>query len=606
MDKNGVFLCSGCGIGEALDLDAVVGVADECGATVTLTHETLCDQAGLDAIKAAVSENELDGLLVCACSARAKKKEFASLGFDAAGMYRMSFREQCTWSHPANDEDTQMLAEDLVRMGMARMNGAKAIEPLTEEISDTVLVVGGGRTGMEAALAAAGLGQPVVLVERSDALGGRLALQKSMLPEEPPYDAPIENIIPELVDEVTGHDGIKVLTTTTIGDIKGQPGQFRVTLAGSGDLEMTVGAIVQATGSMPYDASKLEHLGYAASPDVVTSSELEEMLVAGKIAKPSDGAAPNRIVFIQCAGSRDPDHLKYCSSECCATTLRQVAEVAKASPDTEVAVIYRDIRTPGQMEYFFLGVQESAGMMMTRGDVEKVEVNGKLSIHLTNSLLGEQAMIEADLVVLAVGQVPTTADGELIRKLHDARDQAEHSESSKVREESAKLAEELALHEGTEILNLEYRLGPDLPSLAYSFPDSHFICFTFTHGASPIRRGRHGRGLEGRPVHRDGQTGRGGPPAIRRPRLPGLLPPALHAVQTLHRGVPLRHPQRGREGQSGVQPAQVPPMRHLHGRLSRENHQLPGLHGSHGRRDDQGHGGARGLRREAPHRGTHV
>jgi len=479
MDKNGVILCSGCGIGDAIDLDAVIEVADENGATVTLTHEALCEQAGLDAIKETVSENELDGLLICACSGRAKKKEFASLGFDSASMYRLSFREQCAWSHEANDEDTQMLADDLVRMGLARMGGAKPIEPLAEEISDTVLVVGGGRTGMEAALAAAGMGLPVVLVEKSDALGGRLALQKSMLPEEPPYDAPIENLVPGLVAEVTGNDGIKGLTTTTIGDIKGQPGQFKVTLAGSGDIEMTVGSIVQATGSMPYDASKLEHLGYGASPDVVTSSEFEEMLVAGKIAKPSDGSAPKRIVFIQCAGSRDENHLNYCSSECCATSLRQVAEVKDMAPDTEVAVVYRDIRTPGQMEYFFLGVQKSAGPMMTRGDVEKVEANGKLSIHVTNSLLGEQAMIDADLIVLAVGQVPTAADGELVRELHDSRHQAEHSESSQVRETSAARAEELAAHEGTEILNLEYRQGPDLPALKYGFPDSHFICFPY-------------------------------------------------------------------------------------------------------------------------------
>jgi quinone-modifying oxidoreductase subunit QmoB len=83
------------------------------------------------------------------------------------------------------------------------------------------------------------------------------------------------------------------------------------------------------------------------------------------------------------------------------------------------------------------------------------------------------------MVVLATGMVPNSADGEAIRELHDARDRAENSESSQVRADSAKLAEELAHHEGTEILNLEYRQGPDLPVLRYDFPDSHFICFPY-------------------------------------------------------------------------------------------------------------------------------
>jgi quinone-modifying oxidoreductase subunit QmoB len=117
--------------------------------------------------------------------------------------------------------------------------------------------------------------------------------------------------------------------------------------------------------------------------------------------------------------------------------------------------------------------------MVTRGEVERVEANGKLQVHVANSLLGEQVVLDADLVVLAVGMVPNSADGELIRELHDSQHQAEHADSSQVREDSAKRAEELVDHQGTEILNLEYRQGPDLPTLSYGFPDSHFICFPY-------------------------------------------------------------------------------------------------------------------------------
>jgi quinone-modifying oxidoreductase subunit QmoB len=323
------------------------------------------------------------------------------------------------------------------------------------------------------------MGHSVVLVEKADALGGRLAAQVSVFPEEPPYEEPQENTTPKLIEELSSNDHIKVLTSTTISKIHGQPGQFKVSLNGSSGLEVTVGSIVQATGATPYDAGKLGHLGYGASPDVVSPQELEKMLVDGKLSCPSDGRTPQRVIFIQCAGSRDPDHLIYCSSECCATTLRQVAEIKKIDPKIQSAVVYKDIRTPGHMEYFFLGVQKTAEMMMTRGEVEKVEANGRLSVHVSNSLLGDNVVLDADMVVLAVGMVPNSADGELIRELHDARHNAEHSESSQVREDMAKRAEELASYEGTEILNLEYRQGPDLPALRYGFPDSHFICFPY-------------------------------------------------------------------------------------------------------------------------------
>jgi quinone-modifying oxidoreductase subunit QmoB len=108
-----------------------------------------------------------------------------------------------------------------------------------------------------------------------------------------------------------------------------------------------------------------------------------------------------------------------------------------------------------------------------------VSANGKLSIQLSKSMLGDNVALDSDLVVLAVGMVPNAADGELIRELHDSRHQAEHAESSQVRKNSAARAEELAHHEGTEILNLTYRQGPDLPALRYSYPDSHFICFPY-------------------------------------------------------------------------------------------------------------------------------
>ena len=481
MDKIGVFLCTGCGIGEALEVDDVIEAANEHGCASTLTHECLCAPEGLDAIRGAVGENELDGILVAACSERAKTQEFNALTVDGPSMFRVALREHCAWplKDAEEDEDKTLAAKDMLQMGLARLDGVKAIEPLSEEISETVLVVGSGRAGLEAALAAEGLGHPVVMIEKDNKLGGLLASQKSIAPEEPPYDAPQPNPVPGLLEEINTKDQIKVLTDTSIVKIDGQPGQFKVQLNGSSGLEMTVGSIVQTTGAKPYDASNLDHLGYGASPDVVTSQEFEKMLVDGAIACPSDGRTPKRVAYIQCAGSRDENHLPYCSSECCVNTLRQMMEVKKIDPAIENAVIYKDMRAPGHMEYFFLAAQKEAEGMMTRGEVTKVEANGKLTIQVKDSMLGGDVAIDADLVVLAVGMVPASADGELIRELTDSRNQAEHSESSQVRETSAARAEELKDHEGTEILNLDYRQGPDLPTLKYGFPDSHFICFPY-------------------------------------------------------------------------------------------------------------------------------
>jgi quinone-modifying oxidoreductase subunit QmoB len=211
----------------------------------------------------------------------------------------------------------------------------------------------------------------------------------------------------------------------------------------------------------------------------VTSHELEQMLAEKRLRRPSDGTLPRRVVFVQCAGSRDPKHLPYCSAECCGVTLRQVAVIERDHPEVETVTVYRDMRTPGQAERFYAAVQSRPGRLFTRGEVEAVEGNGRLSVRLSDSLLGPGVVLDADLVVLAVGMVPNSADGEAIRALHDAQRRVEKGESEIQREEARKSVEKLRPHEGTEILNLEYRQGPDLPVLRYGFPDSHFICFPY-------------------------------------------------------------------------------------------------------------------------------
>ncbi len=481
MDKVGVFLCTGCGIAEALDVEALAAAASDAGAADCTTHPCLCEPEGVALVREALGGDGLHGVVLAGCSQRSRADAFRFAPATTL-VDRVPLREQVVWTHPPGNEDTQALAEDILRMGVAKVAKQKLPTPLAEEIDDTVLVVGGGLTGLQAASAAAAMGHPVVLVEASDRLGGHLAEAREEVPDRPPYDRLRPSRLRDLVGAVEDDPRVRIVKGAQLRSITGQPGQFQVEVACAGGGEsFTAGAIVQATGARPYDASNLGHLGYGEHQDVVTSHAFEAMLTGGAVVRPSDGRAPRRVVFVQCAGSRDPEHLAYCSAECCTTTLRQVATLRRDHPEIEPYVVYKDIRTPGQREHFFLATQAEGGTLFTRGDVTGVAANGNgsLKVHLEASLLGEQTELEADLVVLAVGMVPNSADGEAIRALRDATHRAEHGESETQKAEARRVIEELGHHAGTEILNLDYRQGPDLPVLAESFPDSHFICFPY-------------------------------------------------------------------------------------------------------------------------------
>jgi quinone-modifying oxidoreductase subunit QmoB len=479
MDRVGVFTCTGCGIGEALDLEALANAADDPKPTCTASHPCLCSPEGMDSVRKAVDDDKLEGVILAACSSRVKQREL-QLDRPDTMVQRVSLREQVVWSHPPNEEDTQMLAEDLLQMGLAQVTRAKPAVPTSEPIETRVLVVGGGVAGLEAARGASGLGHTVTLVEKEETLGGQTRGLRYQTPARPPYDALAPSTLPDLVSAVQEDARIQVLTGSRLKAITGQPGQFNAEVeTPDGVVGFQAGAIVQATGARPYDATKLGYLGYGSSSNVITSHELEAMLSRGELGRPSDGKLPKRVVFIQCAGSRDPEHLPYCSSECCGVTLRQMATIHKDHPEVETATIYKDMRTAGQLERFYQAVQTQPGSLFTRGEVAAVEGNGSLKVHLKESLLGDDVTLDADLVVLAVGMVPNSADGEAIRALHDAQKRAERGESETQRKEAQKVVDELQQHEDTEILHLAYRQGPDLPVLRYGFPDSHFICFPY-------------------------------------------------------------------------------------------------------------------------------
>jgi quinone-modifying oxidoreductase subunit QmoB len=476
--KTAVWICQGCDIGKSLDVDALVKLAaGECAAGSCQTHPCLCGDEGVGGIKKGVSEG-VNSLVIAACSPRFNTDTFT---FDGCLTERVNLRELVVWSHPPNDEDTQMLAQDYLRMGIVRAKKAEVPKPFQTEIDKTILVVGGGQSGMTAALEAAKAGYEVVLVEKEPRLGGWLKSFSKLFPKKPPYRE-LETVdLDSRVNEIQGNSRIKVYTAATIEKISGGPGQFDVSIQVNGTaVQFRVGALVQATGWKPYDASRLGHLGYG-SPNVISNVQMEELAASGKINRPSDGKPARRIAFVQCAGSRDENHLPYCSAVCCRVTLKQALWARQLDPETQAYVLYKDIRAPGQYEDFYRRAQEDPEIFFTKGEVISVKeaAGGNLIVDLENTLIDKHIQIEADLVVLATGMVPASADGEAIRQYKDAQEIIKKGEAGAQLEAAKKTVEKLKDHEGTDILHLGYRQGPDLPVLKYQFPDSHFICFPY-------------------------------------------------------------------------------------------------------------------------------
>ncbi len=482
-EKIGVYICAGCGIGEAVDTAKLAKLATgELKAASVQVHPYLCGPEGLALIRQDLDgePRKVDKIVLAACSPRAKTEAFVFPS--ELVVERVNLREHVAWCQPPGDEDTQMMAEDYLRMGVTKAQKAKAPAPAAEAVSRKIMVVGGGIAGLTAALEAAAAGYEVLLIEKEPRLGGFLASVRKRFPGQPPYIELAADGLKARIEEALYHPKIRVLTSTRIARTDGQPGQFDVTLAtAEGELADRVGAIVMATGWKPYDATRLSHLGYGLSPDVITGVELERMAAQGPIRRPSDGKPVSDVVFVQCAGSRDPEHLPYCSSVCCLATLKQTRYIREDSPEAKIYVIYKDIRTPGQYERFYRAAQDDALNFFTKGEVTRVETlsDGRLAVTVTGTPLGADLVIHADLVVLATGMVPNSADGPAIRELKDNQLKVLHSDSAAQRAEAARRVEELKHHENTEILNLGYRQGPDLPVLKYGFPDSHFICFPY-------------------------------------------------------------------------------------------------------------------------------
>jgi quinone-modifying oxidoreductase subunit QmoA len=177
-----------------------------------------------------------------------------------------------------------------------------------------------------------------------------------------------------------------------------------------------VGSVVVATGWKPYDATKLDNLGYGKCANVVTNIMLERLAAmdgptGGKLLRPSDGKSPESVAFVQCAGSRDHNHLPYCSTVCCSVSLKQSTYVRKLYPEAKITIFYIDVRTPGQLQEFASKVRSDEAVEMVKGKVAKVEEDTQtkdLKVTVEDVLGGKKMTRTFELVVLATGIMPQT------------------------------------------------------------------------------------------------------------------------------------------------------------------------------------------------------
>lgn len=179
---------------------------------------------------------------------------------------------------------------------------------------------------------------------------------------------------------------------------------------------LEVGAVILATGWHPYPLDKLSDLGGGRFEDVIANVQMERLAApagptAGSILRPSDGVAPKQVAFVQCAGSRDVNHLPYCSGVCCLASLKQAMYVKQQLPEAEVTMYYIDRRTPGRNEDVLLEAAAMEGVRLVKGKVGAVDqVNGHLELTVEDVESGQRLQATADLVVLATGMVPNAIE----------------------------------------------------------------------------------------------------------------------------------------------------------------------------------------------------
>ncbi len=280
-------------------------------------------------------------------------------------------------------------------------------------MSNPILVVGGGPAGLSAAHALASAGQKAILVDKASRLGGAPIL--SGYAKLVPSGEWARDAIGGMVERVSGKSDIEVFTDTRVTQFQGEPGAFAVTL--SNGQRRTVGAGILCTGFTHFDSVNKPEWGFGTYPDVVTTTQVEQMISSGKgVRCPSDGRAPERVAILLCVGSRDRQiGREWCSKICCTVSANIAMEIREALPKCSVYIYYMDIRTFGLYEdKYYWQSQEEFRVKYIKARIAEVTSDGKrLIVKGEDTLVKRPITIPFDMVVHAIGMDPNVDNPEI-------------------------------------------------------------------------------------------------------------------------------------------------------------------------------------------------
>ncbi len=423
--KVGVFICD-CGenIGGVIDVDNLVAQAAKLPHVAIATAEGHgCSRLSMLNIQKTIEEQQLNRVVIGGCSPRTHLAKFQDLlGKSGLNKYLVeiaNIRDQATWVHAGTPDEATAKANDLIKMAVG---AAVKAQPLTDQslpMNKNALVVGGGVTGMTAALKLADQGFQCYLVEKSDKLGG---LAKELIKTLEGSD--VQAFISGLIDRVQNHPKIQVFTRALIVDHSGMPGMFKTGMQSGPQMfyrQIEHGVTVLATGALSNRPSQ-----YLLDQSAAVRTQLETQKYIHD--NPEAVKEWQNVVMIQCVGSRTAENPN-CSRICCQNAVKNALAILEINPEVRIFVLYRDMRTYGFQEEYYQKAR-SKGVIFVRYEVDNppvVEAAGQqVDVTYFDSILGMKVTVAADNLSLSTGLVadndsneelamifklPRTADG---------------------------------------------------------------------------------------------------------------------------------------------------------------------------------------------------
>jgi heterodisulfide reductase subunit A-like polyferredoxin len=395
----GAFICNcGINIGGIADVPAIAEFAKSLP-NVQYVEENLftCSQDTQDKMVEVIKEHNLNRIVVAACTPRTHEPLFQetlrNAGLNPYLFEIANIRNQCTWVHSDDKEIATEKSKDLVRMSVARASLLESIPAISVDINKSALVIGGGVAGMTAALSLADQGFPATIIEKASVLGGAARdLTKTWQGQD------VQKYLAGITTKVEKHPDIDVLLDAEVVGASGFVGNFETQVA-VGDMTRTVehGIAIIATGGRAVDTA--EYL-YGKNPKVTRWHDLEH--------EPDKLKDAQSVVFIQCVGSRD-ENRPYCSRICCTASVSQAIAIKDKNPDTDVYILYRDMRTFGERELLYKQAREK-GVIFIRYALDNkptvAEIEDGLEVGVFDPILQRNIKIKADLVNLATAIEP--------------------------------------------------------------------------------------------------------------------------------------------------------------------------------------------------------